>query len=449
MIRTLLLAAAITALTAIDSDGLFASALAAQTSSAPKSAGVFWMHDYDAAFKKARVEGLPLMVFLTMNGEKANEEIARVHMRHPDVVRASRGFVCLVSCPLGEHEQEVGTTGTTGKRCAKFGHVTCRQHAQIERRVRSDLLQTDEVQCPQWIFLASDGKTVLLKHVWALSAVQLRDKMKEAARLAKKGVAKGGRDPRFDDVVTKARGGNLRRRREALSNLAVMEDERVVSFMDEATSSRSARLRRLEAIMAMGESRQERFLPVLVSLLKAKDATTRAHAAVALEKHANIDTGSAIFERIKRENRPDVRANLVRALVACGNEEDIAAAVQVLLERKTRIDRIAALWAAAQVPTSDVLKKHIGSLLKSSSPQIRAAAYFAVGGQQVKAFGKQVSRRAGSERNLAGICARWALGELEIAEYDGDEDPEELLLALLPDNHLRHGELEARRRSRK
>ena len=241
----------------------------------------------------------------------------------------------------------------------------------------------------------------------------------------------------------------MQRRRQALSSLASMEDERVVSFMEKATSSRSARVRRLEAIMAMGASDQARFAPRLTALLKSRDATTRSHAAIALEKHGDTDTGPAIAAALAVEKKAEVRVNLVRALMVCGDEEAIDRAVHILLKRRTRLDRIAAMWVTAGIPATDALTKEVGKLLKSSSPRVRAAAYFAVGSQKLSSFGKHLKRRAALEKSTARVCVQWALGELEIKDFEGDEDPEEILIAMLPDNHVRAGELEARRRSRR
>ncbi len=400
--------------------------------------GVAWRGDFEKAFQQARETGQPLMVFITKNGDKTNEEIARITMRHPDVVRESRNFVCLVSCP--------GTHGSVDGVCERFGHVDCATHAKVERRVRGELLQTATVRCPQWIFYASDGKTVLLRHVWKLSAVELRNKMREAHRLSKKSTDPDAKDPLFGAATKQATGGHMERRREALGSLITMEDARVVAFMDKATSSRSTRVRRLEAIMAMGESGQDRFVEILIERLRSRDATTRSHAAVALEKIGDSRAGTSLFQALKKEKKADGRSNLLRALLVCCDDDVLREATKIVLKRASKSDLICGLWAAAQVRPDTALLKTIGKLIKSSSPQVRAAAYLAVGGQKLNDFEDRLVRRFRSEKNLVRICCGWALSELRDETYEGEANPEEFIRALLPDNHLREGHLEARRR---
>lgn len=400
--------------------------------------GVAWQSDFDEAFQQARETGKPLMVFITKNGDKTNEEIARITMRHPDVVRESRNFVCLVSCP--------GAHGSVDGVCKRFGHLDCASHARVERRVRGELLQTATVRCPQWIFYASDGKTVLMRHVWKLSATELRNKMREAHRFSTKSTDSDAKDPLFGAVTKRAMSGHMERRREALGSLVTMEDARVVAFMNKATSSRSTGVRRLEAIMTMGESGQERFVPILIERLRSRDATTRSHAAVALEKIGDGDAGTPLFQALKKEKKADVRSNLLRALLVCADDDVLREAVKIVLKRASKSDLICGLWTASHVRPDAALLKTIGKLLKSSSPQVRAAAYFAVGGQKLNDFEDTLARRFRSEKNLVRICCGWALTELRDETYEGDALPEELIRALLPDNHLREGHLEARRR---
>ena len=414
-----------------------AQGLLMATAPGNEAKGVAWCGDFDEAFEQAREAGLPVMVFITKNGDKTNEDIARVTMRHPDVVRESRNFVCLVSCP--------GTHASVDGVCDRFGNLDCAAHASVERRVRGELLQTASVRCPQWIFYASDGKTVLLRHVWTLSSSELRGKMREAHRLSKKGVAPDAKDPLFGAVTKRAMGGHMERRREALDSLVTMGDKRVVAFMRAATSSRSSRLRRLEAIMAMGESGHERFVASLIDLLGSRDATTRSHAAVALEKIGDAAAATPLFQALKRETKAEVRSNLLRAMLVCSDDEVLREATKLVLKRGARLDRLSGLWAASQVSPDSALLKMVGKLLKSSSPQVRAAAYLAVGRQKLNDYERGLSKRVHLEKNLAGICCRWALTRLRDEVFAGDELPEDLIRALLPDNHLRAGDLEARR----
>jgi len=435
MNRTLIILLALSSGLTAAGQGSFSSGYERQ------SPGVAWAADFDAAFRRAKQTDTPIMVFLTMNGDATNEEIARVTMRHPDVIRESRKFICLVSCP-GDHGHKDGV-------CSRFGHVSCAAHARVEGRVRGELLQTASVQCPQWIFYAPDGKTVVLRHVWKLSAAELRDKMRRAAKLATKRGESGARDPMFDAMAKEAGGGHMGRRREALRGLMGIEDPRVVAFLNKTASGRSSRVRRLEAIMTMGEARQERFLPVLVALLRSKDGATRAHAAVALEKLADPDSSAPLLGALESEKRPEVRANLLRALMVCGEQPAILRGMKVLLKRGGKLDRLCAMWAASQVVPDETVKRAIGRFMKSSSGQLRAAAYLAAGAQGLDEWEGHISKRARSDRNLARTCGRWALEQFRGDGSVAADDPEELIRRLLPDEHLRRGELEKSRGSRR
>ncbi|MAF66395.1 MAG: hypothetical protein CMJ84_12150 [Planctomycetes bacterium] len=401
--------------------------------------GIAWEPDHATALEKARKLDKPLMVFMTMN-EKANEEIARNHLRRRDIIQASRDFVCLVSC-LGTHASPPGHEGPV---CERFGSITCGHHVRIEPWARGELVPDGKVKCPMCVWLAPDGKTGLARHVWTLSPKELRNKINGAYQLFKK-EKRGGRHARVDAAIANARNRNLSKRRSALSSLVSMDDERVVSFLEKQTTRRAPRLHRLEAIMAMGESRQNRFLGVLHTLLESPDATTRSHAAVALEKIGDGESGPVLLAALRKERKGSVRANLLRGLGACGEDALIQDGIRLVFGKASRLDRLCGLFVLANVPLDGELKKTVKKLAGASNQQVRAAAYFVIGTHELADLQAGLERRRRSERNLTGTCLLWALAQIGMDVDPGDAEPEELIAALLPDQHLRDGELEQRR----
>lgn len=409
--------------------------------------GIAWEPDYDKALAKAKELDRPVMVFFTMNGEPANETIHKNHLRRSEIIRASRKFICLVACrgPHGATE----AAKEDGACCSRFGKITCRDHLRVEERARLELMDDPNVKCPQFVFLRPDG-TEVMRHVWSLSVSQLLSKMESAYRQSRSGGESEA--PRLDVAAAKrrAQGRQRNERRAAFAELAGCDDGAVVDAFADLTQKKVKIGQRLEAIMAMGQSKKEHFAPCLQRLLADTNPKVRTHAAVALEKIAAADSARPIAFALRRERNERARSSLLRALSACDEDSEITRQLVVTtLKRSSRTDRLTGLYVASTIDPDEKVVAAVGKLARNSNTQVRAAAYLVIGTHGLEKFRPLLEKRLRGERSLSRHACGWAAGELGGAEYMGGEDVELSIRELLPDNHLREGRLDAKRSQRK
>lgn len=144
---------------------------------AAQESQIAWQPDFDAALKLAQSEKKPLFIVFLMDNEPANDSVAGSHLHDKGLVELSRSFVCLIASP-GKHGDAAA--------CPKFGAGSCAQHAQVEMRARTAYMNSPRVAAPQFLAVAPDGKTVILRHVYVLAASELENKLR---------IALGGLDP--------------------------------------------------------------------------------------------------------------------------------------------------------------------------------------------------------------------------------------------------------------
>jgi len=396
----------------------------------------------------AAKEDRPIMVAFVMKGEPANEQVMREHFRHRDIIELSRRFVCVVACPtLKGTKKGVRYDGTEGDVSIDLGSVAPDEITRVEREARTRLLAASRVSCPQFVFVAPDGKTILLRHVWMLPKAELEEKMKLALAFHspdKAGASYKGQRDRVSELMVKAVDKDKSVRRPALTTLAGLDDPRIAPFLVRRTRRSVTSEQRHEAIFTMGVRANAKVLPRLHELLRARDLKTRVHAAVAIGKVGMVDSVSQLERSLKREKQDRVRSHLLRALAAtCDDPAVIEARLASVLKRRAELDLLVALYLVKDLEPTEALKRAVKRLIGNSNKNVRTGAYVAVGTLQFVDYIKSLKSRLSREKGMPKAACQWALSCLGEGEFEGDEDPETYAYDLLPDNNLYEGDLEA------
>ena len=233
-------------------------------------------------------------------------------------------------------------------------------------------------------------------------------------------------------------------RRTALTSLAALDDPRIAAFLVKRTQRKVPSDQRTEAIFTMGVRANAKVLERLHELLRAKDLKTRIHSAVAIGKVGMADSISHIEKGLKKEKQDRVRSHLLRALIAtCDDVSILEKALTAVLKRRAELDLVVALYLVKDLDATPAFRKAVKRLLTSNNDNVRTAAFVATGSLQLKEYEKTLKRRSGGEKGMPKIACDWALSQLGDAEFEAEEDPEDYVYELLPDNNLYEGDLEA------
>lgn len=140
----------------------------------PAGGGIPWEADWAAARERARTEDRVVFLAVNMDGERANDRLAKEVYREKAVVALAERTVPLIASAFAHG------SGT----CPRFGGLRCTDHQQVDIRARDEVLQPDAdgfVVAPQHVFLAPDG-AVLLSVPYEVTAEELEWCLAEALR---------------------------------------------------------------------------------------------------------------------------------------------------------------------------------------------------------------------------------------------------------------------------
>lgn len=392
----------------------FMAALSAQ------SPEISWETDYAAALKKADAEKKPLFIVFLMDNEPANDQVAANHLHDAELVELSKKFVPLIAC-AADH-----AATTTGGGCSKYHGVTCSAHKKIEIDARTAYMNSPRVAAPQFLFIAPDGKNVLLRHVYLLSPGELKKKMRIALGIAD---PESGKDflsklrAETDDLLKRAGDNNAQVRKEAVDTLSSSDDPRVIEFFIKQTAESVDEPKRLEVIEAMGNAKNGKVLAVLEKLLKAKSNQVRIAVAKSLEKLAMPDCAPALLAAIKREDKTMVRGRLVRALVACDSlTPEHRRFIVSMIKSNSQVDKMFALRVSAQLRIDDELRTAVLRAKDDSNGSVRGVAYWVIGEMKIAEARESITKSVGREKSTdvknLGLAALSRLGG---EKYDGPD----------------------------
>jgi hypothetical protein len=402
-----------------------------------QAGAIAWDVDLDEALKAAKSDKRPVMLAFIMDGEPACDDIVKTHFHDKAIVTAAKEFHCVV-CSVGVH----AATSAEGT-CPRFGCNTCASHQKNSMRAQDLYIQSTRVSAPQFIFLASDGERVLVRHVFQLAPSELLRKMQLALAFSQPGRESDAEKHQADEVkeaMDQAATSKLPyNRKQALDKLAMMDDPRIIDFLIKVTLNENLEnVRRIEAIDAMGRRGNAKAFPVLVKLLRSRMPGIRNRSVLALERLAMLEAGDPIRASLKSEALDQVRANLVRALAVCdGASPESAKVILGMIETGTPKDRVGAIRASFDIPASDELKKALLVCAKHTTPIVRGAAFCALAERQVKEAAPIIEKAAASE-TIPDMKAM-AQGALAVLNGTDREGPTalEILRKYLPDERLR------------
>lgn len=397
-----------------------------------------WEADYSKALQKAKAGNKPILVAFLLRGEPANEEICSDHLRDPEIAGLCCKFVCVLSLGGLNGPPPEGAAGSAALIKDLEGRISLTELASLEREARTRILETAEVSTPQFVFLRPDGTSVLTRHVWMLSKAELLDKIQRALHFfdpsspAPPELAKEAAG--LDDVLKRCDDNNLVKRRDAMYELAKFDGPRVVDFLIRQSRPDNDATRRMEAIRAMGQKGQAKFLPVLHALLKETDFQIRVNVAESLRQIGLVESVPVIHKVLVSERKDNVRSLLIRALAGCGlGHEEVLRVLSGLLDKGSDSDKMTVLWVLAGLEPGHALAAGLPKASKSASDKVRAFAFYAAGKQKAVALSADLAKRLASEKQLARKACVWALAELGAPPAgESVEDPSGDLSMLMP-----------------
>jgi HEAT repeat protein len=395
---------------------------------------IAWEPDFDATLKAAKEDGKPIFIAFIMDQESANDEIAKNHFHDKEIVEQSKAFHCLI-CSIGTH------AATAKDPCTRFGVIPCSAHQNVEQRARTAFIQSSQASAPQFIFVKPDGASILVRSVWAIGPAELLKKMRLA--LGYNDPGKAGDDVQrqkaeVDRLIAQADDKNAVKRASALASLALLDDPRIMEFLTKQTAEGVDEPRRIEAVDAMGKKGNAKALVTLLKLLASGSAQMRNHVVIALEKLGMMEAGPAMYAALKKEQKDNVKSNLVRALAVCDPKPpEHSKMILTMIGTGAQIERISAIRAALDVPMNDPLKKALLAAAKDNSSQVRGMAFHVLAIRQVKDAIPLIEKAIPQEKNKdMKALAEGSLAMLKQTNYDGPS-ADEIVKALLIDEDLR------------
>lgn len=373
---------------------------------------IAWVKTWAEAKKIAAEQKKPIMVHFNMDGEPACEECARTHFHNKEVVELSKKFVCLIGS-RGAHESEkIAQIPADSPLCHRFGTVTCAEHVKAETDVRLEILQSNIVTAPQFLFLTPDRK-ILARRVYAFSPGELLKMMNRALEYYQPGMgdaaAAAAEKEQIATFLKDAVSGNEQRRKSAIAALASRDEPEIIQFFLAQTGGDIDETRRKDAIKAIADACNANCLPRLCQLLKDRSAGIRRASAKALYQMGMAEAVPGIVDAFGTEASITGKALYLRVLAACALYDP---KVEELLEKSLThpkpLLREQAAWALALgVPKESALKK-VMTMAKGDTDNAARAVGAVAATKMVRRMKKPVSQRdrARTSKDMADAAER-------------------------------------------
>lgn len=452
---------------------------------APAGHEISWETDYAAALERAAAEERVVFVAVNMDGEAANERMAKDVYTDKKLGALAGATVNLVASPDAHKDAGI---------CPRFGCASCEAHRKVDIRVREAVLAPDAtglVIAPQHVFLGPDGAVLLsvpyevtslelqwcFGEAWRLAGAsdvpRVQDGAQRPRRLIVGGVAKVGdngqapmtREQALELIDKHKQGGDPDVRGAMMREIVLADEPEAVRYaLDNLRSADSGKeVHRAELIRWMGAVSPASYREVIEPFVGSGVPSTRNEAIVALEQLGDPESLKVLLKLLKKEKDEALAKNLLRAVGACARGDKKARAALLSASEDTRrpLARRNALialgWCEADEDVAERLRQaalpaEFGKKAKIGPDRItpleREAAVVAMGLSRDRAWLELLARvqaEDGAPAELVDAAAR-AAEVIEGAPYHrlrealaragGDEIPRD---RLFPDLAARGG----------
>jgi HEAT repeat protein len=196
--------------------------------------GIAWERSVDEAFSRAAAEGRPVFLAMAMDDEPANDGIARLHFKNPEIIHLTRYTVPLLSTAF-DHTPE----GDPGGLDERYGAQPSSVFQEIEVWARNLIGGGQVVNVPKHLFF-DPGRRILSQRTLWLTERDLRNMIVQSLRDVAPGDAWLLASRLYAPLLERLEKGNERDRQGALEDLVLLAstgDELAASALSRADLS--------------------------------------------------------------------------------------------------------------------------------------------------------------------------------------------------------------------
>lgn len=364
-----------------------------------------WAPSIEAGLAQAKERGVALMVALNMDNERGNQSMLDEVYTSPEFNAAAKKCVVAVGSLFVHHERADAARGV--KVCERFGSITCKEHQEIEKTVRTEWLQRgpkDDIECPRHFFVAPSGK-ILFERVWTMKKEDLAALMVRASELctperlanwdtlegrlqragdsmaAVRDIALGEliglNDPDVDaklmELAKTTKDPNVAG--SVLGAFARADTPERRKLSHEALGSKQAEVRMFAAYAMQKSGFAEHLAPLLARVVKEKDDKARGAMyraigvlAVQVKDEKEGKTAYKVLLKGAADSKDDARGHAAIGVATWATEKAVQTALEKMLVAGGPVhERSAATWALGYSESDavkDVLKEQRASLGK-------------------------------------------------------------------------------------
>jgi HEAT repeats len=286
----------------------------------PPGESMPWLGSVHLAFAAADLAAVPVLIAMTMDGERANDLLAARHFRDAELIRVAELLPCLVASVFGEGGVRANDVehGEVEGLCSRYGSIPCAAHQAVEAWARAEFLSdTPSFHVPRHILVAPDGRVLAHREYW-LSDRDLRWMMLRAIRDCGSDAAEWTCLRRLDPIWRALCAAEATEERqaavEAFARLVDSGDEDAATllrgFAVEAMPA-AVRLQILDAILVGAFSDPARLLE---GFLIGTDPAVRTRAWQRLAAHPDRIDCEVAADALAYEDDDSVLAAALRAL---------------------------------------------------------------------------------------------------------------------------------------
>ncbi|HTF87953.1 MAG TPA: HEAT repeat domain-containing protein [Planctomycetota bacterium] len=385
------------------SPALHPAELSASTGSSV--ADIAWQNSYEKALEAAKAEHKVIFIAVNMDGEGANDRLAKNVYTDPGVVALSSSTINVIA--------SIAAHSNAGVPCTRFKVGACDIHQVCEKSVRKGVVNADEtgsIVAPQHVFLDCTGRALLSvpyeisvqELEWCLAtAVRKADPtsklaMPAGAHMPSRVVIGAVYDPKsgvggalkpltkegIDKLISDVKRGLLDwdKRQTALWGILHSDLPEALDFIRSDLRSGSGDDERKRILRAMGAVSPQVYWEMAAEFISADDDELRQEASAALEQMGAPQSLKAIEKQLAKEKKPEVRKDLIRALAACGARDPKvrATVVKRVRSEKDELVRISSIVGLGLMDQDEDVRACLQETLKSEDDSSRIPAALAM-----------------------------------------------------------------------